>query len=194
MAFEFKKTDIAGLYEVLPKVFGDRRGFFLESYSRRDFEAAGIRAEFVQDNMSSSSRGVLRGLHFQKQHPQGKLVSVVAGQVYDVAVDLRAGSATFGHYYGVVLDAEKHNAFYIPAGFAHGFCVMSDTAVFTYKCTDFYHPEDEGGLPWNDSGIGIDWDRCLAGAAPLLSEKDGKHPAFQPDGRYFDGNGNWIGG
>lgn len=194
MAFEFKKTDIAGLYEVLPKVFGDRRGFFLESYSRRDFEAAGIRAEFVQDNMSSSSRGVLRGLHFQKQHPQGKLVSVVAGQVYDVAVDLRAGSATFGNYYGVVLDAEKHNAFYIPEGFAHGFCVMSDTAVFSYKCTDFYHPEDEGGLPWNDSGIGIDWDRCLAGAAPLLSEKDGKHPAFQPDGRYFDGNGNWIGG
>ena len=194
MAFEFKKTDIAGLYEVLPKVFGDRRGFFLESYSKRDFEAAGIRAEFVQDNMSSSSRGVLRGLHFQKQHPQGKLVSVVSGQVYDVAVDLRAGSATFGNYYGVVLDAEKHNAFYIPEGFAHGFCVMSDTAVFSYKCTDFYHPEDEGGLPWNDSGIGIDWDRFLAGAAPLLSEKDGKHPAFQPDGRYFDGNGNWIGG
>ena len=193
MAFEFKKTDIEGLYEVLPKVFGDRRGFFLESYSKRDFEAAGIRAEFVQDNMSSSSRGVLRGLHFQKQHPQGKLVSVVSGQVYDVAVDLRAGSATFGNYYGVVLDAEKHNAFYIPAGFAHGFCVMSDTAVFTYKCTDFYHPEDEGGLPWNDSGIGIDWDRFLSGTTPLLSEKDGKHPAFQPDGCYFDGNGNWIG-
>ncbi|MBQ5538465.1 MAG: dTDP-4-dehydrorhamnose 3,5-epimerase, partial [Treponema sp.] len=169
MAFEFIKTDIEGLYEVLPKVFGDQRGFFLESYSKRDFEKAGLQAEFVQDNMSSSSKGVLRGLHFQKRHPQGKLVSVVSGKVYDVAVDLRSGSLTFGKHYGVVLDADRHNAFYIPAGFAHGFCVMTDTAVFTYKCTDFYHPEDEGGLMWNDPAIGIDWDKYLDGTQPLLS-------------------------
>ena len=193
MSFEFKKTHIAGLYEVQPKVFGDQRGFFLESYSRRDFAQAGIDVEFVQDNMSSSSRGVLRGLHFQKHHPQGKLVSVVSGQVYDVAVDLRCGSATFGAHYGVVLDGEKHNAFYIPAGFAHGFCVLSDTAVFAYKCTDFYHPEDEGGLMWNDGAIGIDWDSYLGGGRPLLSEKDGRHPAFDRNGRYFDMDANWIG-
>ncbi|MBQ9538217.1 MAG: dTDP-4-dehydrorhamnose 3,5-epimerase, partial [Treponema sp.] len=159
MAFEFHKTHIEGLFEITPKVFGDRRGFFLESYSKRDFEQAGIKAEFVQDNMSSSSQGVLRGLHFQKRHPQAKLVSVVYGQVYDVAVDLRNGSATFGSYHGLLLDGEKHNAFYIPAGFAHGFCVISETAVFAYKCTDFYHPEDEGGLIWNDPAIAIDWDK-----------------------------------
>ncbi len=193
MAFEFIKTDIEGLYEVLPKVFGDQRGFFLESYSKRDFEKAGLQAEFVQDNMSSSSKGVLRGLHFQKRHPQGKLVSVVSGKVYDVAVDLRSGSLTFGKHYGVVLDADRHNAFYIPAGFAHGFCVMTDTAVFTYKCTDFYHPEDEGGLMWNDPAIGIDWDKYLDGTQPLLSGKDGKHPVFDPAGRYFDQNAVWIG-
>ncbi|MBQ3800335.1 MAG: dTDP-4-dehydrorhamnose 3,5-epimerase [Treponema sp.] len=194
MAFEFIRTGIEGLYEVTPKVFGDQRGFFLESYSKRDFEKAGIQAEFVQDNMSSSSKGVLRGLHFQKRHPQGKLVSVVTGQVYDVAVDLRAGSPTFGKHYGVVLDADRHNAFYIPAGFAHGFCVMTDTAVFTYKCTDFYHPEDEGGLMWNDPAIGIDWDKYLGGTSPLLSGKDGGHPSFDPAGRYFDKDAVWIGG
>ena len=194
MAFEFIRTGIEGLYEVVSKVFGDQRGFFLESYSKRDFDAAGITAGFVQDNMSSSSKGVLRGLHFQKHYPQGKLVSVVSGRVYDVAVDLRAGSPTFGKHYGVVLDADRHNAFYIPAGFAHGFCVMTDTAVFTYKCTDFYHPEDEGGLMWNDPAIGIDWDTYLGGTAPLLSGKDEKHPAFDPAGRYFDKDAVWIGG
>lgn len=193
MAFEFKKTGIEGLFEVVPKVFGDSRGFFLESYSRKDFEPAGIKAEFVQDNMSSSSKGVLRGLHFQKRHPQAKLVSVISGKVYDVAVDLRKGSPTFGSYYGVVLDGERHNSFFIPAGFAHGFFVMSESAVFTYKCTDFYHPEDEGGLMWNDPEIGINWDMYLEGTKPLLSEKDGKHPSFGRDKPYFDTAANWIG-
>ena len=193
MAFEFIRTDIEGVFEVIPKVFGDKRGFFLECYNRRDFEEAGIQADFVQDNISSSSKGVLRGLHFQKHHPQGKLVSVVSGQVYDVAVDLREGSATFGAHCGVVLDGERHNAFYIPAGFAHGFCVMSDTAMFAYKCTDFYHPEDEGGLKWNDPAIGIDWSKYLEGAQPVLSAKDEKQPAFAPGGRYFDKNAVWIG-
>ena len=193
MAFEFIKTGIEGLYEVVPTVFGDKRGFFLESYSRRDFEAAGIPAEFVQDNISSSSKGVLRGLHFQKQHSQAKLVSVISGRVYDVAVDLRKGSASFGSHYGVVLDGERHNAFFIPAGFAHGFCVMSDEAVFSYKCTDFYHPEDEGGLMWNDPEIGIDWEKYLEGEPPLLSEKDKKHPKFDRDASYFDIHAHWMG-
>ncbi|MBP5157515.1 MAG: dTDP-4-dehydrorhamnose 3,5-epimerase [Treponema sp.] len=193
MAFEFIKTGIEGLYEVVPTVFGDKRGFFLESYSRRDFEAAGIPAEFVQDNISSSSKGVLRGLHFQKQHSQAKLVSVISGRVYDVAVDLRKGSTSFGSHYGVVLDGERHNAFFIPAGFAHGFCVMSDEAVFSYKCTDFYHPEDEGGLMWNDPEIGIDWEKYLEGEPPLLSEKDKKHPKFDRDASYFDIHAHWMG-
>ena len=154
---------------------------------------------FVQDNQSLSSRGVLRGLHFQKQHPQGKLVRAMAGVVYDVAVDLRTGSDTFGKWHGVVLSAEKQNQFYIPEGFAHGFAVLSDTAIFAYKCTDFYHPEDEGGLMWNDPAIGIDWNQIATEAgltAQLefqLSDKDTKHPAFNLQGNYFDLNGRWMG-
>ena len=145
MAFEFKKcivdgTEVEGLWEIQPKIFGDARGYFLESYSEKDFFAAGLTMKFVQDNQSKSSKGVLRGLHFQTQHPQGKLVRALEGCVYDVAVDLRKGSKTFGKYYGVVLDAEKQNQFYIPEGFAHGFYVLSDTAIFAYKCTDFYDP------------------------------------------------------
>ncbi len=193
MAFEFIKTNIEGLYEVIPKLFGDKRGFFLESYSKRDFEKAGISVDFVQDNISSSSKGVLRGLHFQKRHPQAKLVSVFSGQVYDVAVDLRKDSPTFGSHYGVILDGERHNALFIPAGFAHGFCVISEMAVFTYKCADFYYPEDEEGLPWNDAGIGINWEKYLFGASPILSKKDENHPPFCPSGLYFDSNANWIG-
>ena len=148
--------------------------------------------KFVQDNQSSSSKGVLRGLHFQTQHPQGKLVRAVSGKVFDVAVDLRKGSATFGKYYGVVLDSEKQNQFYIPEGFAHGFYVLSETAVFAYKCTDFYDPKGEGGLMWNDPTIGIDWKSVAPEIEPLLSEKDGKHPAFYVNGNYFDINGKWI--
>ena len=198
MSFEFKPctlkdgTAIQGLYEIQPKVFGDSRGYFFEVYSERDFFAAGLTMKFVQDNQSASTKGVLRGLHFQTQHPQGKLVRAVSGRVYDVAVDIRCGSPTFGKYYGVVLDSEKQNEFYIPQGFAHGFYVLSDSAVFAYKCTDFYDPKGEGGLMWNDPIINIDWNAVAPGLTPLLSEKDGKHPAFDLNGKYFDIKGRWI--
>lgn len=198
MAFEFYTcklsdgTEVKGLYEIQPKIFGDARGYFLETYSERDFYINGLRMHFVQDNQSKSSKGVLRGLHFQTRHPQGKLVRALQGKVYDVAVDLRKGSETFGKYYGVILDAEKQNMFYIPEGFAHGFYVLSDEAIFTYKCTDFYHPEDEDGLMWNDPAIGIDWKAIAPDVNQLLSEKDGKHPAFDPMKNYFDINGTWI--
>ena len=148
--------------------------------------------KFVQDNQSKSSKGVLRGLHFQTLHPQGKLVRSLQGKVYDVAVDLRKGSKTFGKYFGVVLDAEKQNQFYIPEGFAHGFLVLTEEATFAYKCTDFYHPEDEGGLMWNDPAIGIDWKSVAGDVEPLLSEKDTKHPAFDSNKNYFDINGKWT--
>ena len=199
MAFEFKPctladgTQIQGLYEIQPKVFGDARGYFFEVYSERDFFEAGLTMKFVQDNQSASTKGVLRGLHFQTQHPQGKLVRAVSGRVYDVAVDIRCGSPTFGKYHGVILDGEKQNQFYIPQGFAHGFYVLSDSAVFAYKCTDFYDPKGEGGLMWNDPVIGIDWNAVAPGLTPLLSEKDGKHPAFDLNAKYFDINGKWIG-
>ena len=205
MAFEFKTCATAegvvieGLYEIQPKLFGDNRGYFLETYSERDFFAAGLTMKFVQDNQSKSVQGVLRGLHFQTKHPQGKLVQAVSGQVYDVAVDLRKGSATFGKYYGVILDGDKRNQFYIPQGFAHGFYVLSQEAVFAYKCTDFYDPSGEGGLMWNDPLIGIDWKTPMAtfcgtdkDIEPMLSEKDTKHPAFDPEKNYFDMIGTWL--
>ena len=151
------KCPIEGLYIIEPTVHGDNRGYFMETYSRRDMEEAGLTMNFVQDNQSMSVKGVLRGLHFQKQYPQGKLVRVIKGRVFDVAVDLRAGSATFGQWYGVELTEENKKQFYISEGFAHGFLVLSDTAEFCYKCTDFYHPGDEGGLAWNDPAIGIQW-------------------------------------
>jgi len=193
MPFEFRKCPIEGLYEIQPKVFGDKRGYFFEVYSEKDFLAAGLAMSFVQDNQSASTAGVLRGLHFQTLHPQGKLVRAVEGRVYDVAVDLRCGSPTFGSYYGVVLDSEKQNEFYIPKGFAHGFYVLSDHAVFAYKCTDFYHPEDDAGLMWNDAAIGIDWTSVAPHLKPLLSEKDTKHPLFDKTKKYFDKTGVWIG-
>ena len=188
-------TEVKGLYEIQPKIFGDSRGYFLETYSERDFFAAGLTMKFVQDNQSKSSKGVLRGLHFQTRHPQGKLVRALQGKVYDVAVDLRNGSETFGKYYGVIHDAEKQNMFYIPEGFAHGFYVLSDEAIFTYKCTDFYFydPKGEGGLMWDDPAIGIDWKAVAPDVNPLLSEKDGKHPAFDEDKNYFDLDGKWVG-
>ena len=195
MPFTFIPCSIPGLWEIRPKIFGDSRGYFLETYSEKDFAAAGLTMTFVQDNQSLSTRGVLRGLHFQKRHPQGKLVRAMAGTVYDVAVDLRLGSATFGKCHGVVLDAEKQNQFYIPEGFAHGFLVLSEQAIFSYKCTDFYHPEDEGGLMWNDPAIGIDWDSVVKDAdiQLQLSQKDTGHPPFNLQGRYFDLAGKWIG-
>ncbi len=194
MSFEFKRCPIEGLWEIQPKVFGDARGYFAETYSEKDFFDAGLTMRFVQDNQSASKGGVLRGLHWQTRHPQGKLVRALEGKVYDVAVDLRNGSATFGKYYGVVLDSQRNNMFYIPEGFAHGFYVVSDFAVFTYKCTDFYHPEDEAGLMWNDSAINIDWKSICGDVSPLLSEKDSRHPAFDKSRKYFDTEGIWIGG
>lgn len=193
MPFEFKKCPIEGLYEIQPRVFGDKRGYFFEVYSEKDFNEAGLTMKFVQDNQSSSSAGVLRGLHFQKHFPQGKLVRAVEGKVYDVAVDLRKGSPSFGRYYGVILDSEKQNQFYIPEGFAHGFYVLSQHAVFAYKCTNFYHPEDEGGLMWNDKTINIDWKSIAPDLEVNLSEKDTKHPLFSFDLDYFDINSKWIG-
>ncbi len=151
------KCPIEGLYIIEPTVFGDSRGYFMETYNQKDMEDAGLFMNFVQDNQSSSTKGVLRGLHFQKQHPQGKLVRVIKGSVFDVAVDIRKDSKTFGRWFGVELSEENKKQFYIPEGFAHGFLVLSDVAEFCYKCTDFYHPNDEGGLAWNDPEIGIEW-------------------------------------
>ena len=172
--FQFTKTGIEGLVVVEPKVFGDNRGYFMETYNYNDFKAAGLDMVFVQDNQSKSKKGVLRGLHFQKKNPQGKLVRVVSGEVYDVAVDLRKGSDTYGKWYGVLLSAENKKQLYVPEGFAHGFVVMSETAEFVYKCTRFYDPSDEGGLMWNDPEFGIDWP-VPENAELLLSEKDQHH-------------------
>ncbi len=151
------KAPIDGLYIIEPKVFGDSRGYFMETYNQNDMQKAGLDMVFVQDNQSCSVKGVLRGLHFQKQYPQGKLVRVIRGSVFDVAVDLRSESSTFGKWYGVELTEDNHKQFYISPGFAHGFLVLSDVAEFCYKCTDFYRPGDEGGLAWNDPAIGIEW-------------------------------------
>ena len=151
------KTPIEGLYVIEPTVHGDDRGYFVETYNQKDMAEAGLNMVFVQDNQSMSRKGVLRGLHFQKQYPQGKLVRVIKGEVFDVAVDLRKDSETYGKWYGIRLSAENMKQFYISEGFAHGFLVLSETAEFCYKVTDFYHPGDEGGLAWNDPAIGIEW-------------------------------------
>ena len=148
---------IEGLYVIEPMLHGDSRGYFMETYNQNDLREAGIDAVFVQDNQSMSVKGVLRGLHYQKEHPQAKLVRVIRGEVFDVAVDLRAGSATYGKWFGVLLSAENRKQFFISAGFAHGFLVLSDVAEFCYKCTDFYHPGDEGGLAWNDPTVNVRW-------------------------------------
>lgn len=154
---------IEGLCVITPAVHGDARGYFMETYNQRDMEENGLNMVFVQDNQSMSTKGVLRGLHFQKRHPQGKLVRVIKGSVFDVAVDLRAGSETYGKWFGVELTEENKKQFYISEGFAHGFLVLSDTAEFCYKVTDFYHPGDEGGLAWNDPEIGIKWPQLVGG-------------------------------
>ncbi len=165
--------EIEGLKVITPAVFGDERGYFMETYNYNDYKEAGIDLEFVQDNQSMSKRGVLRGLHFQIEDPQDKLVRVIQGEVFDVAVDLRKGSATYGKWFGVRLSAENKKQFFIPKNFAHGFLVLSETAEFAYKCSDFYHPGDEGGIAWNDPEIGIDWP-LQDGVKLTVSEKDQK--------------------
>lgn len=182
---------IKGLYVIEPTVHGDDRGYFMETYNQNDMHEAGLDMIFVQDNQSKSKKGVLRGLHFQKQYPQGKLVRVIKGKVFDVAVDLRKESETYGEWYGVELSEDNKKQFYISEGFAHGFLVLSDEAEFCYKCTDFYHPGDEGGLAWNDPDIGIKWPELEGeftgdasgkgyhlkdGTLINLSEKDQKQP------------------
>lgn len=176
--FKFMETSIEGVYIIEPTVFGDERGYFMETYQEREFKEAGINATFVQDNQSKSKRGVLRGLHFQRTKPQGKLVRVIRGEVFDVAVDLRRDSATYGKWEGVTLSEDNKKQFYIPEGFAHGFIVLSDEAEFTYKCTDFYDANDEGGILWNDPEIGVEWP--LEGVDEItLSEKDEKWKPLQ---------------
>ncbi len=175
--FIFEKTDIDGVIIVTPKVYGDNRGYFMETYVEKDYIEGGIDAKFVQDNQSCSTYGVLRGLHFQTEHTQAKLVRVVKGEVYDVAVDLRKGSPTFGKYVGVLLSAENKKQFFIPKHFAHGFLVLSEQAEFVYKVDDYYAPGSEMGLMWNDPDIGIEWP-IPEGMEINLSEKDQKHPAF----------------
>lgn len=165
--------EIEGLKVITPAVFGDARGYFMETYNYNDFKAAGIDVEFVQDNQSASKQGVLRGLHFQKNFPQDKLVRVIKGEVFDVAVDLREGSKTFGKWHGVLLTEENKKQFFVPKGFAHGFLVLSEYAEFCYKCSDFYHPEDESGLKYDDPDIGVEWP-IPEGMELTLSEKDTK--------------------
>ena len=176
--FQCEGTEIAGLKVIIPRVFEDGRGYFMETYSKQDFEEFDIDCEFVQDNQSKSSRGVLRGLHYQKEHSQAKLVRVVSGEVFDVAVDMRPDSETYGKYFAVRLSAENKKQFFIPRGFAHGFLVLSETAEFAYKVDDFYHPDDEGGVLWNS--VGIDWPIDEIGGEDklIISEKDQKWPTF----------------
>ena len=173
--FNFKETEIRGVYIIETGIFGDNRGYFMETYNYDQFKEAGLDMVFVQDNQSKSKKGVLRGLHFQKEHTQGKLVRVTKGEVFDVAVDLRKNSKTYGKWVGVMLSEENKKQFYVPEGFAHGFLVLSDEAEFCYKCTDFYHPESEGGVMWNDPDINVKWP--TEGIEELIfSDKDQKHP------------------
>jgi dTDP-4-dehydrorhamnose 3,5-epimerase len=171
------KTTLEGCVVIEPKVFGDHRGFFKETFQAERYQEAGLALPFVQDNHSRSTKGVLRGLHYQKNKPQGKLVTCPYGEVFDVAVDLRAGSPTFGQWEGLILSGENHLQFYVPPGFAHAFLVLSDTADFQYKCTDYYDPSDEGGIIWNDPDVGIDWP--LADIEAKLSEKDRLLPTLK---------------
>ena len=177
--FKFLKTSIDGVYIIEPMVFGDDRGYFMETYHAEEFKEAGLDLNFVQDNQSKSKKGVLRGLHFQYTKPQGKLVRALKGEVFDVAVDLRKNSPTYGKWEGILLSEENKKQFYVPEGFAHGFVVLSEDAEFTYKCTNFYDPDDEGGILWNDPSLAIDWP--INADEVILSEKDKKWKTLKED-------------
>ena len=181
--FTFTETKIKGVYVIDVKSYGDNRGYFMETYKETDFKEAGLNYTFVQDNQSSSRKGVLRGLHFQKTHPQAKLVRVLSGEVFDVAVDLRKDSETYGQWVGVLLSGENHKQFMIPRGFAHGFVVVSDYAEFAYKCDEVYHPEDEGGIAWNDPDVNVEWPDV---GDIILSEKDKKNPKLKESRMAFE--------
>lgn len=183
--FTFNETEIKGVYIIDVKTYGDHRGYFMETYKEANFKEAGLNYNFIQDNQSSSRKGVLRGLHFQKQFPQAKLVRVLKGEVFDVAVDLRKNSTTYGKWVGVLLSEENKQQFMIPRGFAHGFVVVSDYAEFAYKCDELYHPEDEGGILWNDSDIAVQWPEV---GEIILSEKDKKLPLLSECKMVFDLN------
>lgn len=188
------RCEIEGLCVIEPTVFSDDRGYFMETYNQNDFKEEGLDMVFVQDNQSMSTKGVLRGLHFQKQYPQGKLVRVVRGSVFDVAVDLRSTSKTYGKWFGVELNEENKKQFYIPEGFAHGFVVLSDVAEFCYKCTDFYHPGDEGGLAWNDPEIGIDWESVgIKGQYKGSADSEGYTMADGTQLNLSDKDKKWLG-
>ena len=186
------KAPIEGLYVIEPTVHGDSRGYFMETYNQNDMKDAGLDMVFVQDNQSMSTKGVLRGLHFQKEFPQGKLVRVIKGSVFDVAVDLRSGSDTYGQWFGVELTEENKKQFYISEGFAHGFLVLSETAEFCYKVTDFYHPGDEGGLAWNDPEIGIEWP-SLTGDYPGNASAEGYTLSDGTKLNLSDKDQQWLG-
>lgn len=180
--FTFIETSIKDVYIIEPKKHGDHRGYFMETYNEQDFFEAGLNYKFVQDNQSRSKKGVLRGLHFQKKYPQAKLVRCIEGEVFDVCVDMRKDSPTFGKWVGVVLSAEKGNQLMVPRGFAHGYLVLTEMATFCYKCDDFYHPEDEGGIIYNDSDVNINWPDV---GEILLSTKDEIHPTLKDCNFYF---------
>ena len=184
---------IQGLYEIQPQLYTDDRGFFLEYYNQKDFYEAGLTMKFVQDNHSKSSYGVLRGLHFQKENTQGKLIRIIHGKVYDVVVDLRKNSESFGRYFGIILDSEKQNMLYVPKGFAHGFLVLSESAETIYECSDFYNPSAESGIDWQDPMLAINWSDYINLENIILSEKDKKNPPFDKSKNYFDLDGKWIG-
>ena len=187
--FTVRKTPIKDLVIIETKIFGDSRGFFMETYNQASFEELGLTMNFVQDNHSKSKKGVLRGLHFQTKHTQGKLVRVIKGRVYDVAVDLRKGSETFGQWYGIELSEENKLMFYVPEGFAHGFLTLNDETEFVYRCTDLYAPEYDSGILWSDKILNIDWKFKEFGINPeelTISEKDQKQQEFDPDKSYFE--------
>ena len=190
--FTFKESSIKDVFVIETKKFGDNRGYFMETYKKQDFDNAGLKYDFVQDNQSKSKKGVLRGLHFQKTFPQAKLVRCLEGEVFDVCVDLRKNSETYGKWFGVELTEENKKQFYIPEGFAHGFLVLSDEAEFAYKCTDFYHPGDDGGLTWNDPDIGIEWPDVV-GTYPGNGDSSGYHMSDGTPLNINERDENWPG-